>query len=93
MRRDRPNFSTNDLRGGTLAEKSQSVSTFGAYCGRYEVRDGRVIHHVEVSLFPNWSGTDQERFVDVDGDRLTITTAPLQIGGTTSSQLAWERAR
>jgi hypothetical protein len=57
------------------------------------VRDGRVIHHVEVSLFPNWRGTDQERFVDVDGDRLTITTAPLQIGGTTSSRLAWERAR
>ena len=46
----------------------------------------KVIHHVELSLFPNWCGTDQERFIELDGERLTITTAPVQVGGTTFSR-------
>ncbi len=92
MRRDRLLLATDDLLGGTLEEKAQAASGFVAYSGRYEVRDGRVLHHVEISAFPNWVGTTQERFVHLDGDRLTITTAPLHIGGTTTSRLVWERA-
>ena len=41
MQRGRPNFETNDLLGGTLTEKVQAMSTLVAYCGRYEIRDGR----------------------------------------------------
>lgn len=92
MRPDRPHFRATDLLGGTPEERAQAASGFVTYCGRYEVRDKRVIHHVEVSFFPNWIGTAQERDVTVEGDRLTITTAPLEIGGLTASRLIWERA-
>ncbi len=48
---------------------------FVAYAGRYSFRGDRVIHHVELSLFPNWVGTDQQRWVELAGDRLTLSAS------------------
>lgn len=93
MRRDRAAFASEDLLGGTPEEKAAAASSYVTYCGRYEVRDGAVIHHVELSLYPNWVGVDQVRFATVEGDELTITTQPLQIGGATVNQLVWKRVR
>jgi hypothetical protein len=92
MRPDRPVFESTDLLGGTPEELATAARGFVGYCGRYELRDGRVIHHIEASLFPNWVGTAQERFLQVDDNHLTLTSRPLQIGGTTTSRLVWERA-
>lgn len=51
-----------------------------------------VIHHVKASLFPNWVGTDQERFVVWDGARLLLSTAPTVLGGQQlTAHLVWER--
>jgi Lipocalin-like domain len=64
-----------------------------SYSGRYEFRGDSVIHHVELSLFPNWSGVDQERLVEVTGNRLTLRTKPLLLGGIEqSARVVWERA-
>ncbi len=93
MQANRPAFAEGDLLGGTPEEKAAAASSYVTYCGRYEVGDGTVIHHVDVSLFPNWVGVDQERFVEVKGDELTITTRPLRIGGETINRLVWERVR
>ena len=93
MRADRPRYATADLLGGTPAERATGAAGYVTYCGRYQLEAGRVIHRIELSLFPNWTGLDQERFVEVEGDRLTITTAPLAIGGTTTNRLVWERVR
>ncbi len=60
-RRDRAGFAAGDLLGGTAEEKAQAVEGFVAYAGRYSFDGDRVIHHVELSLFPNWVGSDQER--------------------------------
>ena len=91
MRADRPAFAGDDLLGGTPEERAAAAAGYVTYCGRYEVRDGAVIHHVELSLFPNWVGADQLRFAEVAGDALTITTRPLRIGGETVNRLVWER--
>ena len=91
MRANRARYATSDLLGGTPAEKAEASANYVTYCGRYELREERVIHHIELSLFPNWIGLDQERFAELDGDRLTITTAPIAIGGTTTNRLVWER--
>jgi hypothetical protein len=93
MCRDRPPFAGPDLRGGSPVEKAAAVDTYLTYCGRYEVREGMAIHHIELSLFPNWIGADHERFFELEGDQLTITTPPLQIGGQSVQRLVWERAR
>ena len=61
--------------------------------GRYTVHEGRVLHHVETSLFPNWVGGAQERRYKLDGDRLPLSTAPLLQGGRERrALLVWERA-
>lgn len=91
MRADRSRYTTSDLLGGTPAERAAAAAGYVAYCGRYRLEAGRVVHRIELSLFPNWTGTDQVRFAEVEGDRLTITTAPIAIGGTTTNRLVWER--
>ncbi len=93
MRPDRARFAGADLFGGTSQEKAAAVDSYLTYCGRYEVREGRVIHRIELSLFPNWVGVDQVRYVELEGDRLTITTPQLQVGGQSVHRLVWERAR
>jgi hypothetical protein len=85
-------FANADLLGGTGAEKAGAVESYISYCGRYEVRPDSVIHHVEMSLFPNWAGQDQVRRADLDGDRLTLEAPPLVINGVEQrARLVWER--
>jgi hypothetical protein len=93
MRPDRATFPTGDLLSGSTEEKAQAASTYVSYCGRYEFRGDTVIHRVELSLFPNWVGVDQERLVEVTGDRLTLSTRPILLGGIQrTTHLVWERA-
>ena len=92
MRAGRAAFAGDDLLGGTPAERASPAAGYVGYCGRYELRDGAVVRHVELSPFPNWVGVDLVRFGRVEGDELTITTGALRIGGESVSRLLWERA-
>ena len=69
MSANRPNFASGDITGGSLEEKIAALDTYFSYCGRYEVRGDRVIHHLEVSLFPNWIGMDHERIFEFEDNR------------------------
>jgi hypothetical protein len=40
-----------------------------------------VLHHVELSLFPNWVGATEERLVKISWDQLTLSTRPLLLQG------------
>jgi Lipocalin-like domain len=91
-RRGRAGFAAGDLLGGTTEEKAQAVEGFVAYAGRYSFHGDRVIHHVELSLFPNWVGSDQERWVELAEDRLTLSASPLLLAGKLQvPRLVWER--
>jgi Lipocalin-like domain len=81
MSQARPAFPADDALGGTTEERGRAFATFLAYCGRYEVHTDRVVHHVEVSLFPNWTGQDQIRFYRLEGDLLILTSPPLVLKG------------
>ena len=92
MRPDRAQFAVGDLFGGSIEEKAYAAGTYVSYCGRYEFRGDTVIHHVDLSLFPNWVGVDQERLVEVRGNRMTLSTRPILLGGMQqSAHLIWER--
>ncbi len=92
MRADREPFAAGDLLAGSSEEKARAAESYVSYCGRYELRDDAVIHHIELSLFPNWSGIDQERLLEVTGNRLTLRTRPLLLDGIEqSARLVWER--
>ncbi len=58
-RRGREGFAAGDLLSGTSEEKARAVEGFVAYAGRYSFHGDRVIHHVELSLFP--TGSDPTR--------------------------------
>ena len=53
---DRPQLDTNDALGGDVQARADAYSTCLAYFGTYEVDGDKVIHRVDASLFPNWSG-------------------------------------
>jgi len=92
MRPDRPRFGAADILGGAVTEQAAAAATYIAYAGPYTVRAEQVVHHVEVSLFPNWIGTDQERSYAFAGNRLTLSTAPLFVAGSEQrAHLIWER--
>jgi len=65
-----------------------------AYSGRYELADGVVRHHVDVSFHTSWVGATQERSVELDGDQLVLVTAPFESrSGPRQSRLRWVRER
>lgn len=89
----RPKFASNDLMGGTMEEKAAAFAGMVSYGGPYEVQDGKVVvHHLDVSSFPNFVGTTQERFYEFVGNRLRLSTAPILLNGVhQTNQLLWER--
>jgi hypothetical protein len=92
MKEGRPEFASGDIWGGTVEEKVAAIDGYVSYCGRYEVKGDRVIHRIEVSLFPNWVGDDLERAYELDGGRLTLSTPLMPVGGRKlSTHLIWER--
>jgi hypothetical protein len=91
-RPNRESFAAGDLLSGSTEEKAHAASTYVSYCGRYELQGETVIHHVELSLFPNWVSVDQERLVELKGNRLTLSTRPILLGGKLQiAHLIWER--
>ena len=93
MSAGRRSYADGDLRGGTDQEKLAAAESYVSYCGRYEVRDDSVFHHVEVAFFPNRVGTSQRRFIHFDGERLVLTTPSMLIEGKEQvGRILWERA-
>ncbi len=66
-----PPFASAD---GTDAEVRAAYQGYVAYFGTYRVdaRTGTVVHHVEGSLMPGYTATDQPRPFVVSGDELRI---------------------
>ncbi|WP_406502484.1 lipocalin-like domain-containing protein [Streptomyces sp. NBC_01602] len=96
MRPLRPRFRQGRLEEGLPEELATAAGGYMAYGGTYEVpEDDFVVHHVELSLFPNWVGTTLARVADWDGNRLRLTLPePALIrGARRTGVLIWERAR
>ena len=73
------NFASNNLIEATPEEVDTAFEGYISYCGSYEVNEQErfVIHRLELSWFPNLVGTEQKRFFEFAGDRLTLAdTAP-----------------
>ena len=96
MRRDRAPFVIADRLGGTPDETKIAFEGYFSYFGTFSVdeKKGAVTHHIQGSLLPNWIGMDQVRFFEIAGDRLTLRTPSLMIGGEEAKgQLVWERSK
>jgi hypothetical protein len=92
MATDRTKSAADEIRSASDREKAHIVETFGSYCGKYDVSAGKVIHHVEIGLFPNVVGTSQERSLALDGDTLSLSTPAATVNGVTqTARLVWQR--
>lgn len=68
----RPPFASADSFGATPEELGAAGLRYWPYGGRHEVASGRMRHHVEVGLIPNWVGTTLGRACTLEPDRLTL---------------------
>jgi Lipocalin-like domain len=83
---------TDPPLGGDVQKRADAYSTFLAYFGSYEVDGDSVIHRVDSSLFPDWSGAEQSRPFTYDGHELILRTPPMSgPHGTVVNELAWAR--
>ena len=79
---------------GELSEaaKASTYDQFMAYSGPFEVTGDRIRHFVEVSSLEVWTGTIQERWFKIDGDRLELLTQALSVGSDAPvGRLVWTR--
>ena len=90
---ERPLFAVNDLLEGTIEEQAQAARTYLSYGGPYRVEGDKVVHSVEVSLFPNWVGMKQVRYIDnIAADHLVLRTPPMLLAGQSGAgYLIWQR--
>ncbi len=80
----------------TEEEGVQLLGTMVAYAGTFTLEAEKVTHHIDISWNQAWTGTDQVRFYQLDGETLTITTAPYKSyfdGKEGRSILVWKKVR
>lgn len=89
---DRAPFTTGGQWNADPTEKAGAYDTCLAYAGSYTFSGDEVVHHVDISLFPNWVGVDQRRRVEWDGTTLRLT-ARLEEGTpeARTAALKWRR--
>jgi hypothetical protein len=92
MRSDRARYASSALWQGTAEENKATADGTQTYFGTYSISeaDRSIAIHIEGSSFPNWNGTDQKRFVAIEGDQLTLTIRP-QSGENVD--VVWKRAK
>ena len=96
-------FSSDDLNGGTQEELALAAENYLAYNGPFYVKedgpDGKPVlhHHMTNSMFPNWRGNTQQRFVELseEGGQRFLTLGPLSpklvMGELRIGRLKWRR--
>ncbi|HET6467787.1 MAG TPA: lipocalin-like domain-containing protein [Geminicoccaceae bacterium] len=79
------------------ADRADAFRSMLAYAGRWRVDGDRFVAEVEVAWDETLVGTEQVRFFTIDGDRLSIETAPqltvAGAGGDARGIVTWQRAR
>lgn len=95
MQLNRPKFEVSHSWKGTEKELRTAFQGYTAYSGRFKIVDNTVVHQVEMSLFPNWIGTDLIRVFEFReaGNQLLLSTIPFATrkGILVKQVLLWER--
>jgi hypothetical protein len=75
------------------AEKIAAFESYFNYAGRFELRGDSVVHAVELSLNPNFVGSEQVRRITLEGDRLTLSAEErdAKSGVVRTHRLIWRR--
>ena len=79
----RPLFASGDFLQPTPEELQAAWDGYFGYFGGYSVDEvaETVTFHVEGAAYPNYVGTDQQRFLTIEGNRFTLRPPPERAGG------------
>lgn len=92
-RAQRQPFASADRLLAAPAEKAQAFDDCVTYAGRWTLReDGLVVHHVELSLLPNWTGQEQLRIPLLDAQGLELAAHIGEGAARRSAIVRWRRA-
>jgi hypothetical protein len=92
MRSGRPDFQSSNPLEATEKERATAYASYFSYNGTSRVEGDKILIAVDISLFPNWTGSKQTRFFQVRGDHLQVHTPPMVLSGkTVVGTFAFER--
>lgn len=93
QRKDRTPLGSGSLAAATAEQRAAAAAGYLSYAGSYTVDGDRVIHHVEVSLFPDWVGDEQIRLIGWEDGDLVLSTEPQTTpsGRVVVNRLQWRR--
>ena len=95
MQLARPSFEIAHSWKGTPEETKAAFRGYTAYGGTFKIVDNTVVHQVDMSLFPNWLGTDLVRIFEFqnNGNHLRLSTPLFQTrkGQSVKQVLLWEK--
>ena len=89
--KDRKPVSKNSSFDLSAEELRQLYEKFASYCGRYELIDNKVYHHIKMMSFVDWENKTQVREVAYDSEYLTLTHDIEFQGHVVDSTLVWEK--
>ena len=93
-RADIPKFASNNRTTGSAEENKAAVAGTIAYFGTYTVNEPQkqLVMRLEGCTFPNWTGTEQKRTLELSGDEMKfINQAPSMGAGTIT--VTWKRVK
>lgn len=94
MAAGRPRCNANRIQDSAPAEQIAAAQTYFGYAGTWERAGDRVTHHVTVSSFPNWTGTDLVRDVALNDDTLVLSSPAAHADPRAATVvLTWKRDR
>ncbi len=98
MKRHRKPLPTTTISAAPVVDRAEAAAGYLSYAGRYTIVGDEVVHHVVVSLMPNWVGDDQRRHIEwvdaPDGTRDLVLSTPdtaTDGGRKAVNRLRWRR--
>ena len=97
MSNGRPGAPTRTLSAAPIEIRAAAAAGYLSYAGSYSMDGNDVLHHIELSLMPNWVGTTERRLIEwtssETGFDLILSTPPTKTDGgrLAVNRLRWER--
>lgn len=82
---------THDGHVGATLARADGSDCF-AYAGRFEVRDDTAFHSIEVSTNPALMGVRSMRYIELNGNCLTLSGPDFSAGTGRTQKIVWLRA-
>jgi hypothetical protein len=95
----RPKAPTRTLSAAPADIRAAAAAGYLSYSGTYSMDGDDVLHHIELSLMPNWVGKTERRHIEWvqmdDGHDLVLSTPPTKTDGgrTAVNRLRWAPVR